>query len=320
MGPNHPLLLAAMLFAVVSGANDGSAILAANLGGRAVSPLVALGVVSALVVVGPYLFGTAVASTFAHGLVAFSGSEGATALTLAVVAAVVVVFVFSRLGLPTSVTQALIGGIVGAGLGLGFAVSWLTVAGVLALFAVAPLAAGLVAYGVANAIMAVRPRGDLASHLRRLHLAALVAQSAAYAANDAQKMVAVLTVAATGATAVLEPPVGGQLLLGGLFALGTLIGVERAGGRLSARLLNATPLSAIAAGFGTALAVLGSAALGAPVSTPQAASSGLVASTVALEGSRAVRWDQALRLAAVWLTTLPGAFLLGAALGLLLRS
>lgn len=314
----HLLLAAAVLFAVVSGANDGAAILAANLGGRAFSPLRALVLLCVIVAIGPFLFGTAVATTFAHGLVAFSGTDGATALTVAVGAAVVVVFGTSRLGLPTSVTQGLIGGIVGAGLGLGFPVAWGTVIGVLALFAAAPLVAGFVAYLVTGGIVCVPPQDDVGAHLRRLHAGAYVAQCAAYAANDAQKLVAVFAVAG-GASGAVTPDLPIQLLIGLLFAIGTLIGVSRLGGRLSGKLLVASPLTASAADLGSAVAVLGSSLLGSPVSTPQAASAGLIGSTMAAAGYRAVRWNQAARLVAVWITTLPAAVAIAAVTGLLLR-
>ncbi len=276
----HLLLAAAVLLAIVSGANDGAAILAANLGGQGYSPLRALVLLCVLVVVGPFIFGTAVATTVAHGLVSFSGADGVNALTVAVTAAMVVVFGASRLGLPTSITQGLIGGIV-----------WLP------------------------------HRSDVGAHLRRLHGGAYVAQCAVYAANDAQKLIAVFAVArgAYGVAGAIVPSLTGQLIIGLLFAVGTLIGVSRVGGRLSTKLLVAGPLTASAADLGSAVAVLGSSLLGSPVSTPQAASAGLIGSTMAAAGHRAVRWNQALSLGVVWITTLPAAVALAAIGGLLLR-
>ncbi len=317
----HLLLAAAVLLAIVSGANDGAAILAANLGGQGLSPLRALVLLCVLVVVGPFVFGTAVATTVAHGLVSFSGADGVNALTVAVAAAVVVVFGASRLGLPTSITQGLIGGIVGAGLGFGSPVAWGTVLGVLVLFVAAPFVAGTVAGLIAIGIVWLPHRSDVGAHLRRLHGGAYIAQCAAYAANDAQKLIAVFAVArgAYGVAGAIVPSLTSQLIIGLLFAIGTLLGVSRVGGRLSTKLLVAGPLTASAADLGSAVAVLGSSLLGSPVSTPQAASAGLIGSTMAAAGYRAVRWNQALNLGVVWVTTLPATVALAAIGGLFLR-
>ena len=317
----HLLLVAAVLLALASGANDGAAILAANLGGQGLSPLRALVLLCAVVIVGPFIFGTAVATTVAHGLVSFSGADGVNALTVAVMAAVMVAFGASRLGLPTSITQGLLGGIVGAGLGFGSQVDWGTVLRVLVLFVAAPFVAGTVAGLIAIGIAWLPHRGEVGAHLRRLHGGAYVAQCAAYAANDAQKLVAVFAIArgAYGTPGAVLPSLTSQIIIGLLFAIGTLIGVSRVGGRMSRKLIVAGPLTASAADLGSAVAVLGSSLLGSPVSTPQAASAGLIGSTMAAAGHRAVRWNQALSLGVVWITTLPAAVALAAIGGLLLR-
>ena len=318
----HLLFALAVVFALISGANDGASLLAANLSGRAFSPLTALALLTLIVIVGPFAVGTAVATTFARGLVTTSGSEGTVALAVAVGAAIAVITWTARSGLPTSVTQALLGGIVGAGLGLGFPVAWGTVALVLALFAAAPLAAAGLAWGLTHVLLRLPVRRSLAARLRNLHAVGFAAQAIAYASNDAQKLVAVFAVAAgsamTGGTIAPDPRI--QLLIGVCFAVGSLAGAASLGGRLGGKLLVAGPLTTIAADFGSAVAVAVSALMGSPVSTPQAASAAMIGSTIATSGRAAVRWPQAWRLVLVWFTTLPTAIALAAGIGLLIRS
>lgn len=300
------LVLAAAFFALVSGANDGASLLASNLSSKAMRPLVALLLLVVAIVVGPFVLGTGVATTLAHGLVGFEGADGAGALFLAVVVTVVLLGALARFGLPTSVTQALTGAIIGIGIGRGLPVDWGVVLRVILVLVAAPFVAGLLGLVAALALERLRPRGDVRTHLRILHAGAYLGQCVAYAANDAQKMVAIFAVALGIASSRVgvEWPV--QLATGALFFVGTLVGVSRLGNRLS-RLMPVRPLNAISAGYGSAVAVLGSAAIGAPVSLTQSTASALVGSEAGLASYRRVRWDQAVRILSAWVTTFPAA-------------
>ena len=324
----HPLFFAALLFAFITGANDGASLLATNLQSKAFSPLWALLILGLAVVVGPFLLGTAVASTIAAGLVSFTPSAAVPAvassgaLLLAVLVAVAVIFALGRAGLPSSVTQALTGAIVGAGLGLGLPVEWGNVAKVIVLLLAAPLVAGLLSFVLVRLIVLSGPHGELRAHLRRLHAGSFLAQSFAYAANDAQKMIAVTAVAvgALSARGIVLVSLPVQLTVGAFFVAGTIFGLNRLGGRLGSKLLPVHDQNSIAAGYAASLAVLGSAALGSPVSMAQSATTGLVAATVSTDGPRVVRWQQAGRIGATWLLTLPIALLVAAAAGLISRT
>lgn len=69
------LLVAAGLFVVVAGANDGSSVLAAGTRVSGMRPLISLVLLLSTLVVGPpLLFGTGVATTLAHRLVPFGAT------------------------------------------------------------------------------------------------------------------------------------------------------------------------------------------------------------------------------------------------------
>ena len=220
------LLASAGGFALVSGANDGATLVAMGTRTRTVRPGVGIAILVAFVALGPLLVGTAVATTLAHRLVAFGGEDGRLALLAAVVTALVVVFVLTRRGTPTSLTLALTGGIVGAGLGAGLSVQWPTVGKVLAIGVAAPLfsiPAGWLVYEIM--------RGPVGRFVARRFIGetqyiGYLMQCLAYAANDAQKMVAIVAI---GSAAQLDPvaaTVHAQLAIAVLFGLGILLTVR----------------------------------------------------------------------------------------------
>ncbi len=307
--PDPLLLTVAAAFAVLNGVNDGGTLLTLSLKVGGVRLLTALGVLAAFVALAPALLGTAVASTLAGRLVAFDGPQGQRAVLLAVVAAVLVSSVLARRGLPTSLTLALVGGLTGAGLGAGLAVSWPVVGGVLATAAVAPMLGGALAFGLSRLALRVRAPAGSARFLARAHRLSLLVQALAYGANDGQKM---LAVAAVGAGLATDPVPRDPVLLVAavlLFALGAALGLRRYS-RTVGGVIPVRPPNAVIGQVAASVAVLASAGLGAPVSMTQAVSGGLVGTGVS-EGHRRVRWQVALQIGTAWVVTLPLALLVG---------
>lgn len=314
------LIGAALGFALVNGANDGGALVATGLKVSALPPLGAIAMLAGALVVAPLLVGTQVAATLADRLVPFGSTGGAvtgrTGLLLAVVTAVAVVGVLSYRGLPTSLTLALVGGIAGAGIGGGLPVSWTVLALVLAAGLAAPAvgaAAGLLLSRLAGLLPS---RGRVGGRIRAMHVGAFGLQCVAYAANDGQKMIAVLAVATGGAGVdgggVAVSPAE-LALLAALFTVGLVAGVRPAASTLGAEIVAARPPDAVAAELSSAGAVLASAAVGAPVSMTQSVAAALVGAGMS-HGYRRVRWRAAGRLALAWLLTLPASAVLAAVL------
>jgi PiT family inorganic phosphate transporter len=211
--------------------------------------------------------------------------------------------VLTRLGLPTSLTLGVVGGIVGAGLGRGLPIVAAGVTRVVLIGLAAPVVGALLARLLARMSSAVQAAAG-GRGLPVLGWIALSAQAVAYAANDGQKMLAVLTVTAAGLTA---PSIVGIAML---FALGSVVGTTSAAGTLGRGIASGAPYEEVAAQLGGSVAVLTSAALGVPVSMTQAVSGGLVG-TGLLRGLRQIRWRTAGQLVVAWLLTLPTAVLAG---------
>jgi inorganic phosphate transporter, PiT family len=298
------LLLLAAGFAFVNGMNDGGSLTSTGIKLPGIQPLAAIAMLTLSVVAAPLLFGTAVATTLAIRLVQFEAESAELALTLAVIVAVGVVLVLSRWGLPTSLTLAVVGAITGAGLGSGSSVSWRWVAGVLVLAAVAPLVGAMLALTLTRLAYAWTPLVRMPAFLRQAHRAAFSLQCLAYGVNDGQKMLAVFALALASSTDPVGLPGWAMTLLAVCFALGTAIGLRRYGGTLGGGVMPVRPTNAVIAEVSSGVTVLSTGLLGAPVSMTQAIAGGLIG-TGAHEGIRRIRWNQALKIVAAWVVTLP---------------
>ncbi|MBX6370879.1 MAG: inorganic phosphate transporter [Acidothermus sp.] len=304
-------LTIAALFAVVTGANDGAAIVASGLRVSFLRPLTALLVLVAGVLISPLLFGTEVAATLSHRLVTFKADGGRTAFALGLLAALLVVGVLTAMGRPTSLTVALIGGIAGAGLGYGLPVAWTTVGRVLVFGLLSPLFGGLVGLGLARMLRHAPPLQHMPLVMRVGTLLGYGLLALAYGANDGQKMLAVFAVAQSGNGHIKADAL--TLGLTGLcFVAGAAASLPRLASRLGAELLRVRPLHAMTAQTASAAAAFGSALAHAPVSMTQSLAASLVGSG-ASEGSRRVRWRAVSRLGMAWVVTLPASIAVSSA-------
>lgn len=95
--------------------------------------------------------------------------------------------------------------------------------------------------------------------------------------------------------------------------------MPRIAGTVGTGILNAGPAHIVSGEFAAAGAVLGSAALGAPVSMTQALVGGLLGAGLR-ESSRRIRWQVVRALGLAWLVTLPLSFGLAALTGLVVAA
>src|SRR5680860_255807 len=303
----------AAAFAFATGANDGGTLLSIGLKIPGRPRLLAAGVsLTAFVVLGPLLFGTRVAETFTQSLVTSPAPGSRVALMLGIVAAVVVVAVLNSLGLPTSLTLASIGGILGGGLGYGLPISWPAATHVLLVGLAAPFVGALLGYLGQRASRLSPPSGSATRAVLRLHQMAFALLCLAYSVNDGQKMLAVLALSGGTTASAGFVSATSVLVIGPLFFLGAGFGVPRIAGPLNDGILAMRPNHAVAAQFSAGIAVLGSSAIGVPVSMTQALAGGLIGSGVS-RGAHRVRWSAVGRIGLAWVFTLPASFGLAAA-------
>ena len=118
----EPFILFGIILALalnfVNGLNDASHSIATVVATKALSPVKAVFFTAICNMVGPFLFTTAVAATIGTAIVAKSGLTSLS-IIVAIGTAIILVFVATRAGVPLSSSNAMIGGLLGAGIAVG---------------------------------------------------------------------------------------------------------------------------------------------------------------------------------------------------------
>ena len=312
------VIVAALGFDFTNGFHDTANAVATSVSTRALPPRVAVGIASVANLVGAFVT-TAVAKTVGSGVLdtglvttktVFAALFGAIAWNLAT----------WWLGLPSSSSHALIGGLVGAGIaqsGLS-GVQWHNLAHKVVIPAfVAPTIAFAAAFVLLIAIFWIFQRMPSTPANRTFRIGQLFSgtfMAYTHGANDAQKTMGVIALAlfANGTIDHFYIPDWVKVTAGLAIAAGTYVGGWRIMRTIGQRLYKMEP----AAGFSaqaTAGAVIDVATrLGYPLSTTHVIS-GAVLGSGSTRQLRAVRWGIAGNIVVAWFLTLPAAALVAAA-------
>jgi PiT family inorganic phosphate transporter len=313
----------ALVFDFLNGFHDSSNIVATMIASRALSGRQALAITALAEFAGPFLFGVAVATTL--------GSEVLTVGTLklsvtlaALIASIVWNIITWRLGIPSSSSHALVGGLVGAAVvDNGWGVVKLAGLGKVALaLAISPLV-GLVAGYLAMKLVLFLARGaspKINEFFKRSQIVTALALALSHGTNDAQKTMGVITLGLVSAGLLHEfkVPLWVVATCAGAIALGTATGGWRLIRTLGGKFYKVRPVHGFTTQIASAGVILGAAILGGPVSTTQVVSSAILGVGSAERVSK-VRWGVAEQIALAWLTTMPVAALLAAGLAVILR-
>jgi inorganic phosphate transporter, PiT family len=265
-------------------------------------------------------FGTKVANTI--GQTVEPAFSSVAVIFAAVLGAIVWNYVTWWLRLPTSSSHALIGGLVGAGLAKGgmeaIKLSSVQKAG---LFIVISPIAGLLLAGLLMALINLwlrrhRERGNERA-FKIGQLVSSAAVSLGHGTNDAQKTMGVIAalLVATGHLAgggdKLQIPLWVVLSAHSAIALGTVSGGWRIVQTMGMRITRLLPARGVAAEMGAAVALFGSTAVGAPVSTTHTVA-GSITGVGAVTRGEQVNWTVFAQMAIAWVVTIPSAALLAA--------
>ncbi|MDP3564184.1 MAG: inorganic phosphate transporter [Methanoregula sp.] len=120
----EPLILFGIILALalnfVNGLNDASHSIATVVATKALSPIKAVFSTAVCNMIGPFIFSTAVAATIGTAIVTRSALTPLS-IVVAMGASIILVFVATRMGIPISSSHAMVGGLLGAGIGaIGF--------------------------------------------------------------------------------------------------------------------------------------------------------------------------------------------------------
>lgn len=306
------VIVAAAIFSIIAGFNDGGNLLAVAASSRTIPPAVAYVLLVAAVCAGPIVAGTAVARTTGAGIADFH-AVGTLPLLAGIVGGIVTVLGAYAVRIPTSMSVALFGSMVGAlfvGPG-GGAVHWAGIDKV-AITQAASIAAGGIGGFIAYALVAAlllrvhRGTGDRIVDLQYLTVALL---GLGYGANDLEKSAGLL--AAGESVSAFSVPAWTIVVAVTCFAAGMLVGGMRVAKTVGGKLFSIRPQSALASQLAAAITVIVAAIAGGPLSTTQTTASSLVGVGAAVN-PREVHWVVAARIVAAWFVTAPIAIACGA--------
>ncbi len=336
------VVVTALAFDFTNGFHDTANAMATSIATKALRPKTAVALSGILNLVGAFL-SVEVALTVTNAVVKIQDKTGApkaelladggNALLLIILAGLVGGIVWNLLtwllGLPSSSSHALFGGLVGATVaGLGWAgVNWNgdgskldgVVGKVMLPALISPLIAGLVA--AVGTWVIFKITAGVAERFTRngfrwgqIGSASLV--SLAHGTNDAQKTMGVITLAliASGHWSDLENiPFWVKISAALAIALGTYLGGWRIIRTLGKGLTDINPPQGTAAQSGAAAVILASSHLGFALSTTHVATGSVLGSGIGRPGAK-VRWAVAARMVAAWMITFPAAALIGGAM------
>jgi PiT family inorganic phosphate transporter len=319
------IIALALLFDFLNGMNDAANSIATIVSTRVLSPRKAVAWAAFFNFVAAFGFGVGVAKTIGKGIVTpevlslwfvFSVLMGAVAWT----------YTCTHFGLPISVSHALVGGIIGAGLVKG-GVNVLVIGGItkIALFIVlSPLIGfGLgTVFSVAVAWIFRRWSPGRVDRLFRIgQLCSSALFSLGHGANDAQKTmgIIVMVLVAAGWQEDFQVPVWVILSCHAAIAMGTLLGGWRVVRTMGMRVTKLQPVSGFCAESAAAVSIIGNSLAGIPVSTTHTITGGIIG-VGSVRRLSAVRWGVAGNIALAWVLTIPGSAAISALLYLAVKA
>jgi PiT family inorganic phosphate transporter len=322
----YAAIAAALFFDFINGFHDSANSIATIVGTKTLKPVQAVAMAAMANFVGPFIFGTAVASTVGKGIIVPEFSTVYVILA-ALIGAIIWDLITWYFGLPSSSSHALIGGLVGSALAAG-GFNAIVISGVektLVFMIFSPILGFGVAFVFAIAIMYfLRTTAPLSVNkiFGKLQIASSAFFSLTHGANDGQKTMGVIT-ALLVAGGILDStsftiPVYVILSAASAIALGTFFGGWRIVKTMAFKLTNLRPYQGFCAetGGGAILAVM--ALSGIPVSTTHAIS-GAIMGVGATKRFSAVRWGLGKRIIYAWIITIPASAAISAIILLMIK-
>jgi len=304
-----PLVIASVIFDFLNGFHDSSNVVATVISSRAMSPRRALYMAATAHFAAPFIFGVAVATTVGKGVISPSAISPAVILG-AVLSAIIWNILTWWLGIPSSSSHALIGGLLGASiLAEGFGVVHLDglTKVLLALF-LSPLIGLLAGYLLMRLLLVISRNMSpgVSNVYKRLQILTSLSLALSHGTNDAQKTMGIITMGlvSTGYQETFHVPTWVIALSAAAIALGTALGGWRLIRTLGGRIYKIRPIHGFTSQAASAGVILGAALLGGPVSTTQVVGSAIMGAGAAERISK-VRWNVGGEMLITWVLTIP---------------
>jgi inorganic phosphate transporter, PiT family len=306
------VLVLAVAFDYINGFHDTANAIATSVSTRALRPSHAILMSATANFVGA-LTGTAVAKTIASGIATTpTGDDGQIVVAAALIGGISWNLITWRLGIPSSSSHALIGGIIGAAIAAS-GVRSLNGQGiydkVLFPLVASPVLGVVIGFTLMVILLNVFRRAHprrINDRFRRLQVLSAAYMAFSHGSNDAQKTMGVITLALVAGGVIPEPivPLWVILVAASAISLGTAAGGWRIIRTMGQRVVKLDPVHGFAAETTAATIIIGASHFGMPVSTTHVISSAIIG-VGSSDRFSAVRWGVAGNIVVAWVLTIP---------------
>ncbi|HML32717.1 MULTISPECIES: inorganic phosphate transporter [Sporomusa] len=306
----YVVVFLALAFDYINGFHDTANAIATSVSTRALEPQYAVMLAAVLNFAGA-LYSTGVAKTIGGDLVKSASLVSQPVIISALIGAIVWNLITWWLGIPSSSSHALVGGVLGAVVvGAGFeAINFIGVERIFLSLVLSPLIAMAGGYIIMIALLWMFGRqepGKLNSGFKKMQLLSASMMSFSHGSNDAQKAMGIITLAllSSGQIATLEVPFWVKLSCAMAMALGTAAGGWKIIKTMGGKIFKLEPISGFAADLNSSLVIFAATNLHLPVSTTHVVS-GSIMGVGSSKRISAVRWGVAQQMLFAWVLTIP---------------
>lgn len=319
------VIILALLFDFINGFHDTANAIATSVATRALSPRVAIIMSACMNFIGA-MVSTGVAKTIGGEIVTSPHMIDSVVIVAALAAAIVWNLFTWWIGMPSSSSHAMIGGIIGAVV-ISYGTGAIHVAGVMNIvigLVVSPLVALFTGYAIMTLLYILfrnvgKSRVNMISQKVQILSAAMIAFS--HGSNDAQKSMGIITLAllSGGFIGQLEVPWEVKIACAGAMCMGTSVGGWRIIRTVGNKIFRMQPVNGLAADLNSSITIFSATMLHLPVSTTHVVTGSIMGVGWATR-FRAVRWSVAYQMVSAWFMTIPCTAAVGALVYLLIKN
>jgi inorganic phosphate transporter, PiT family len=312
------LIAVALLFDFLNGLHDAANSIATIVSTRVLRPQYAVAWAAFFNFIAFLFFGLHVAETLGTGIIAANVVDPRVVFG-ALMGAIVWNVLTWLIGIPSSSSHALIGGLIGAGTakaGLS-AIVWAGLSKTAAAIVLSPLTGFVLALLLILIVSWLFVRATpyaVDTYFRKLQFVSASLYSLGHGGNDAQKtmgIIAVLLYSQGHLGSTFYVPFWVVITCQAAMGLGTLAGGWRIVKTMGMRITRLTPMQGFCAETGGAITLFVATWLGVPVSTTHTITGAIIGVGAARRVS-AVRWGVAGNIVFAWIVTLPASAFVGA--------
>lgn len=312
------IIALALFFDFLNGFHDAANAIATVVVTKTLTPFQAVLLAGCANFIGYFFFGVAIATTVGKGVID-TAYVTLPLILAALIGAILWNILTWLLGLPTSSSHALIGGLIGSAV-VAVGLKAVILTGVIKIFLfifIAPIIGMFGAMIFTIIILWLFHKCDRTKSnnlFRRLQLVSATVYSVGHGTNDAQKTMGIITLVlfSSGIISTFHVDNWVILICHASIALGTVFGGWRIVKTMGTRITKIRAMEGFCAETSSALVLLGTAHMGIPVSTTHAIA-GSIMGVGSVEHARSVRWVTARSIIWAWILTIPATALIAGA-------